>query len=105
MNSWTLIAPMALLLLAQGAGPPGSRALHERAGPRSTHAPDYFDANATRRAAFNSVSAHSPSAVESHVTAPPVPKQSRPSSIQNVRMATLSSPRLWSPSTHPTVPQ
>ena len=69
---------------------------HARAGP---------DASRRRLRAFSSVSAHSPSGVESQVMPPPVPKFSSSSSIQNVRIATLRSPTRRSASTQPMAPQ
>ncbi len=63
------------------------------------------DATVSRRRALSSVSAHSSSGSDPHVIPPPVPKRNSPSCAQNVRIATLRSPRPWSASTQPIAPQ
>src|SRR5207247_2350085 len=68
---------------------PDLHALHALHASTGTSAPD---ATRTSLRALSSVSCHSPSGVDPHVMPPPVPKWIAPSSNQNVRMATLSSP-------------
>ena len=81
---------------------PDDRGRSRHSLPRGSPLRDRRDAS---RRAFSSVSSHSPAGVESQVMPPPVPKWSWPSSNQNVRMATLSSPSPRSASTQPTAPQ
>ena len=94
--------------VASTRGRRSAPSIHDRArvDRHAAHGVDAGEADRrSSRRAFSSVSAHSPAGVESQVMPPPVPKCSWPSSIQNVRMATLSSPCRRSASTQPTAPQ